>query len=111
MIVELDLFSGRPNPRWGLSPDQAEEFTRLLSHLPEQASPVVDRGILGYRGLILYEAEDAPRTVVGMGEVIQHTAGNPLVYRDEGRKIEKWLLGTAKGQVDLQVLKIIESLE
>ena len=34
MIVELDVFSGRPNPSWGLSEEQVMEVLELFKNLP-----------------------------------------------------------------------------
>lgn len=49
--VELDIFSGRPNPRWVMAPQTAE---RLRAELSERvpAEPVGELG-LGYRGFLL----------------------------------------------------------
>jgi hypothetical protein len=52
MEIELDVFSGRPNPTWTASPDRAASFSRGLSSLPNApARPEPDR--LGYRGFII----------------------------------------------------------
>ncbi len=54
MLVELDAFSGRPNPRWELTASEAAEVTRLISGLslaPE--APAREPPGLGYRGFML----------------------------------------------------------
>ncbi|GAB3196619.1 hypothetical protein GCM10027062_06350 [Nocardioides hungaricus] len=49
--VELDVFSGRPNPRWLLTPTEAAEFTQRVLDGATPAVPVdVSEGNLGYRG-------------------------------------------------------------
>src|SRR5437588_2052835 len=49
--VELDVFSGRPNPRWVLAAEQAE---KLLADLADRA-PADPQEVpgLGYRGFVL----------------------------------------------------------
>jgi hypothetical protein len=52
--IELDVFSGRPNPSWELNPSESGELLKELSPLPE-----VDKNKaeffdgLGYRGFII----------------------------------------------------------
>lgn len=52
--VELDIFSGMPNPTWVLSKRQEKTLYELLSAEPKQISPatIVSKRLgLGYRGL------------------------------------------------------------
>jgi hypothetical protein len=50
--IELDIFSGRPNPRWTLDAAEGREFlTRLLDRAVPMA-PLTTRDGLGYRGFI-----------------------------------------------------------
>jgi len=50
--IELDIFSGRPNPRWTLDAAEGKEFlTRLLDRTVPMA-PISSREGLGYRGFI-----------------------------------------------------------
>ncbi|MFM0093701.1 hypothetical protein PQR46_43365 [Paraburkholderia sediminicola] len=54
--VELDIFSGMPNPNWVLSNRQEKTLLQLLSNEPSQASSVKlsgNRYGLGYRGLVI----------------------------------------------------------
>lgn len=49
--VELDIFSGRPNPRWALS---AEAAKRLQADLEERATAESPAALgLGYRGFVI----------------------------------------------------------
>ena len=51
--IELDAFSGRPNPRWELTGAQAAEFlARLRALRPTQGRDFVVED-LGYRGFIV----------------------------------------------------------
>lgn len=54
--VELDIFSGMPNPRWVLTEPEERDLIERLTAEPEQISPVAtadEEFGLGYRGLIV----------------------------------------------------------
>jgi hypothetical protein len=106
--VEVDLYSGRPNPAWDLSAADAERFVERLSALtpmrPEPGgAPAFFEG-LGYRGLKanLHSEGDFKQIVIADGIVgVQTiaTAGRQL-WKDSNRELEKWLLGTGKPYLD-----------
>lgn len=54
IIVELDVFSGRPNPVWALTTEESTALMKQLSALPlaDKNKKVMHDG-LGYRGFIL----------------------------------------------------------
>ena len=52
MRVELDVFSGRSNPSWDLSDEEARAIVELLVDLPTTTAPV-NEGRLGFRGFTL----------------------------------------------------------
>jgi hypothetical protein len=52
MQVILDVFSGRPNPSWELTSQEASELARRLIGLVP-ANRTLTEGGLGYRGLIV----------------------------------------------------------
>jgi hypothetical protein len=55
MEIELDAFSGRPNPKWVESPERAASVSRALSSLVEApVRPEPDH--LGYRGFIIRQS-------------------------------------------------------
>jgi hypothetical protein len=101
--VELDVFSGRPNPRWTLSAADASALRTRLAALSGPASQPPDVG-LGYRGLIV--AIDG-RTLRVFAGSIQGTAPR-LSLADANRALERWLLSLGKGAVDAGLLAEIE---
>ncbi len=57
--IELDTFSGRPNPRWSLTPAEAAELVaRMRDERVAFRRPEDDEGILGYRGFIVTSDPD-----------------------------------------------------
>ena len=93
LSVELDVFSGRPNPRWRLTAAEADEFSALLAQLEPGPAPRDDPG-LGYRGLLVYAAAGDAPTSVGNGVVRDGRTGRVLA--DPDRRLERWLLDRAR---------------
>jgi hypothetical protein len=91
IIVELDAFSGRPNPRWQLSDTEAVELRRRLSDLPVAAGATLPDAGLGYRGFVV-EMGDDRRYITG-GLV---AAGEPPVIRRDARGAENYLKETSR---------------
>jgi hypothetical protein len=112
MQVEIDLFSGRPNPVWNLTDAEVSTLRARLESLPT-ASPAALPDRLGYRGLRASPLEAQPATeeppstnpIIAIevgGGVIRLTRrdGTAVHLRDTGRSVECWLLTVAQGRVD-----------
>jgi hypothetical protein len=96
--VELNVFSGRPNPSWVMEPGEAAELLERLRRLLP-GSGAAPPG-LGYRGFTVYRVEHGqptPWLEVGPGGVRTFEAGRQAFYRDTG-DIEEWLRDQAAGR-------------
>jgi hypothetical protein len=90
MVVELDVFSGLPNPRWQLSEGEAADFARLVEGLErasDDSSPTPPG--LGYRGFRLSGPAGSPSSWAYRGFV--RSPGGLLA--DPSRRVERFLLG------------------
>ncbi len=95
--VMLDIFSGRPNPRWTLSDEQVNDLQARLRALPE-AMPVMPPG-LGYRGFLVTNPGNDPRLPSRIGafaSVITITTAQATSYYQDANNIEGWLIGQAR---------------
>jgi len=105
MRVELDVFSGRPNPVWDLTAAQAEELLTRLQSLPTGDGTVRDG--LGYRGIIVTanggQILGFDRIVISGGVVLGERAGGERRFRDANRELERWLFRTAEGRLETAV--------
>lgn len=64
--VELDIFSGRPNPRWTLSPAEAASLTQqILDGVTPVVPADVTDGRLGYRGYLVRATGSETRRLGG----------------------------------------------
>ena len=86
MLVELDIFSGRPNPRWEVDEPVRRELKRLESGLGAAAGPPRAPPGLGYRGF-LYRLDGGRRRAF-LGRIDREGAA----LDDPGRAIERLLL-------------------
>jgi hypothetical protein len=112
-FVELDVFSGRPNPIWSLPDAQRQQLlTRLAGLSPGAPAPYPGR--LGYRGLLVHfnlPPYGMPETIqIFQGAVCYELGGTRTCRVDAGRGVERWLLETAdRSQVDVELLDSILS--
>jgi len=63
--IELDIFSGRVNPRWNLTESEKIQFIKMMINddLPILPVHLVERK-LGYRGFIVRASGEAARSLV-----------------------------------------------
>lgn len=104
MQVELDVFSGRPNPRWNLTSQEAKEFVNRFQALPQHLERSAIEEGLGYRGLIVTELDEPiqeyEEILVANGLVIAKQDRQSERFTDQNRRLEEWLLQTGRGQLD-----------
>lgn len=104
MDVEVDLYSGRPNPRFRLEPAAAAELMRRLATLRPLPGYATPRDTLGYRGLrIEAGAAESPVTeiVVSNGVVfVRDRGGAERLLEDLHRGLERWLIEAGTANLD-----------
>lgn len=98
VVVELDAFSGLPNPTWTLAGADAAELDRRLRDLPAAPGATLPDAGLGYRGfrLVATAGGGAPRRIYVAGGLVQVGDDGPL-YRDV-HGLEAWLQAQARRQ-------------
>lgn len=101
--IELEVYSGRPNPVWNLDPKETAIFLSQLEKLARAADVTTTPERLGYRGFIIKSvggfSHDWEELSVGFG-VIRERKGLKVKYAlDEARVLERWLLESARGKI------------
>ena len=111
--VTLGVFSGRPNPSWTLTPAQDAELRQRLDALTltDQLFPF-DEMKPGYYGfaLLLPASEEMPSRTVSVFKGIvrvERTGGQVTQLADDDRALERWLLITAAGYVEPDVIEAV----
>ena len=107
--VELDIFSGMPNPTWVLTDAEAESFVKQLAALPRTFARELS-GNLGYRGFIVQVTQGADTQSIRIQNgTSQISKGATKAYAsDEGRALERWLLNTGKPHLKGDIFQIAE---
>ncbi|MBM2618548.1 hypothetical protein JIG36_23615 [Actinoplanes sp. LDG1-06] len=103
MRLEVDLYSGRPNPVADVGADVADELLRRVAALQPAPSSSASSDRLGYRGLraTAFAAPGAPAEVfVSDGTVtVREAGGEERRLADPDRALERWLIGAAAGDL------------
>ena len=86
MLVELDIFSGRPNPRWELDEHAAETLRRLVSRLSVTSASPPEAPGLGYRGFVVTDDGERFRAFRG------YVSRDGVVLADPTSSVERFLL-------------------
>ncbi len=109
--VELDTFSGRPNPSWPLSAAETEAFRQKVATLsPAPAQTYPHR--LGYRGLIVRLPEASGFAVIwsAWDVVAQMTNGATTAYfSDPDHALQSWLLQTGQPYLPADLFATVQA--
>lgn len=87
--VEIDIFSGRPNPAWTLSAAEAAALARLLAQLPPGAAPKAVG--LGYRGFVVSDGSGGTTRV--FAATVTSAVGQ---HHADANGAERWLFDNAR---------------
>ncbi len=97
--VELDIYSGQPNPTWILPSAIEEDMMSRITKLKSTSKITINPQNLGYRGFII-NTQDSESNILktiklykGFIEVSNSTG--KMYYEDPQKKIEIWLLSTS----------------
>jgi hypothetical protein len=109
--VTLDVFSGRPNPSWTLTPAQVGELQDRIKALSTPLSGEPDVPDLGYRGVTvtISGANQTGEISVARGGVTLTQGASAAKFQDTGRELERWLVHTGAAQLAPDLLQTVES--
>lgn len=101
--VELDVYSGRPNPTWVLSDEDSAELRRRIEALPPTTGSA-PTGNLGYRGFLVRLTEGAEPARIRQIVLLPDGSARDAA----GRALERWLLDTGRGRLSPEVIAAVE---
>lgn len=106
-IVELDVFSGQPNPRWSLTAEESTMLDQLVAQLPTGSQQSLPNS-LGYRGFIVTVANTVePLFRVHGSLVIKTKDGVTIYYRDDHSRVEKWLILQGRQHLPADIFELL----
>lgn len=107
--VMVEVYSGRSNPEWTLTPEQSDELSQRMGYLTPTAAEPPPLG-LGYRGVVVrVDATNAvgAASLRAYGETLFYTiddlvtgAPSTTPLHDAGGTMETWLLSTGEPHMD-----------
>ncbi len=108
--VELDIFSGRENPKWLLTASEADAVRQKLRSLSDNpnSSPPIFNG-LGYRGFLLTNITDDCVITVWRETVIIHQGATTSAKVDQKRQLEQLLLKSAESHLAPELYPWVQS--
>jgi hypothetical protein len=92
--MELDVFSGRPNPRWLLTSTEQRTLEEKLSDLPATTRTRVPAGKLGYRGFYIHDPK--LRIQIADGLIVVSRGDSAHKIFEDRHGAEQFLLTLAK---------------
>lgn len=106
--VELDIFSGMPNPTWTLSEVDGRAFLTRVAELPIISARKLSDN-LGYRGFSLdvLSGTETRHIRVQNGLVQALSSDAEVFYSDRNRMLERWLLHSGWPYLDNKVRSIM----
>jgi hypothetical protein len=113
-LVRLQVFSGRPDPTWVISPEQMEVLAALVDTLtPSVPAPRDEAGGLGYRG---FSVEHLTHPALGdsllavQGIVQQGQGANARWHADPHHLVELLLLQSGQAALDPALYHIVKTM-
>lgn len=104
VTVELDIYSGRPNPRWKLTAPERTEIGKRLQNLTVLPTLPAVPDNLGYRGFLVHYPNGTIEVRVYHGIILITKAGHIDAYQDS-HALEKWLKEQAHAHGEDDILK------
>lgn len=107
--VELDIFSGRPNPFWALDNTQFSDLRERVTALVRSPCRSLTAA-LGYRGLVVQwvQSGQARQLRVQRGIVEVTTGSDRACFEDSQRAVERWLFATGKPSLNVDLVAQVE---
>lgn len=107
ITVELDIFSGNPNPRWALSDAEASDLLDRVMADRSLAAPPKQVGSLGYRGFIINADDPRWRRLklpskfyvsansIATERALLHSSGAERATKDDVRQVAQDAIDSA----------------
>jgi hypothetical protein len=108
VAVELDIFSGRPNPSWTVRSEQQAALLAKLSDEPETPAGRLGVPPLGYRGFLIRITSQGREDLVHVFDGSIEYDGKH--YRDADRAVERFIIDTMPDDVKRGFNEVVPNL-
>ncbi len=111
--VEVDVYSGRQNPRWVMTDEELADLREAVQRLGEPSARATPHGGgLGFRGFVVHDVVLAgaagPAELSVVDEAVIRRSGNPATWADPAGTVLALLLEDAQEHLDPADLAAVE---
>jgi hypothetical protein len=104
--IEVDMFSGRPNPELELRGSQARHLQQLIEKKRQPLSSVEAADQLGFRGFIV-KPEGAGREAYRVKDEVVQIGGR--AFRDPNRDTQTYILSILPQELKAMLLPLLDA--
>lgn len=105
--LEVDIFSGLPNPQWELTTAEMQAFDDLLPKLPIIKKVPPSLPSLGFRGVIVTRKPGVSYLIYK--DMMWSLEAKPsIVYQDPDQVLKTWSLATSKQHLPADLYAVLE---
>ncbi|MBA69194.1 MAG: hypothetical protein CML30_10000 [Rhizobiales bacterium] len=109
-LVKLDMYSGRENPHWVLTDEQAGELRRRSRDFQEKLGGAPSPRTLGYRGVEITPIARQEGGVEPLIESREAELNNGSIYVSGVPELEDFIVSTGKDFIDPEALEHIQTV-
>jgi len=102
--VTIDVFSGRPNPTWEMTSEEAKRLLAMFRAVSSSKADLVSRATppgLGYRGIVVTRLkgdETVPEETRVFNSILSIRKAGSISYHEDNAKIQEFFLSQAKAK-------------
>lgn len=107
-LIEVDVFSGLPNPSWTTDAEETAELDQLLAALEPATSAQVHNG-LGYRGFLVMPTKPGLQRLLRIQgqQVAVEDHGVKQFFRDPESRVERWLIAQSAQHLSADIIDLL----
>jgi hypothetical protein len=105
VTIELDIFSGRPNPSWVLEDEDRKKLLKLLSADRSAKDGANDSSELGYRGFFVRITSELGKQEIHVGNGSIEIGRR--FYHDAERMLERFIIASMPKDLKAQFQDVL----
>jgi hypothetical protein len=105
--IEVDMFSGRPNPGLELRGSQARRLQQLLEKKRQPLNDIEAADQLGFRGFVVVRPEGAGRATYRVKDEVVQIDGRSFL--DPNKDIQNYILSILPQELKAMLLPLLDA--
>ena len=104
--IEVDMFSGRPNPGLELRGSEARQLKQLLELKRQPLNESTNNDQLGFRGFVIHSESPNHETYRVRGEIIEMGG---KTFRDPAKQTQRYIVSILPKDLKAMLLPVLQS--